>query len=182
LVSSGKVRQIGCSNYSEAQIEDALSTSRERGLTQFVSVQNEYSLLHRDPEEDGVIEACLRNRLALLPYFPLASGILTGKYIRGKEVPAGSRLASMSASRANRFANTRNFDLVEGLEAFAKERGHTILELAISWLVVQPVVASVIAGATSPKQVRANAEAAKWELLPEDLEEIDRITHALSGF
>ena len=182
LVSSGKVRQIGCSNYSESQIEDALSTSRERGLTRFLSVQNEYSLLHRDPEEDGVIEACLRNRLALLPYFPLASGMLTGKYIRGKEAPAGSRLAGMSASRAGRFANARNFDRVERLEAFAKERGHTILELAISWLVVQPVVASVIAGATSPKQVRANAEAAKWELLPEDLEEIDRITRALPGF
>ena len=91
LVSAGKVRQIGCSNYSRAQIEDALSTSRERGLVQFVSVQNEYSLLHREPEENGVTEACLRNGLALLPYFPLASGMLTGKYTRGEEPPAGSR-------------------------------------------------------------------------------------------
>ena len=181
LVSSGKVHQIGCSNYSGAQIDDALSTSRERNLAQFVSVQNEYSLLHRDPEENGVIEACLRNQLALLPYFPLASGMLTGKYTRSKEAPAGSRLAGMPASRAERFANTRNFDLVERLEAFAKERGHTILELAISWLVAQPVVSSVIVGATSPEQVRANAEAAKWELYPEDLEEIDRIIHALSA-
>lgn len=180
LISSGKVRQIGCSNYSEAQIEDALSTSREHNLAQFVSVQNEYSLLHRDPEENGVIEACLTNQLALLPYFPLASGMLTGKYTRGKDAPAGSRLAGMPAARAERFANAQNFELMERLEAFAKERGHTILELAISWLVAQPVVSSVIAGATSPEQVRANAEAAKWELYPEDLEEIDRITQALS--
>ena len=181
LISAGKVRQIGCSNYSEAQIEDALSASRERGLARFVSVQNEYSLLHRKPEENGVTEACLRNGLVLLPYFPLASGMLTGKYTRGEEAPAGSRLAGMSASRAGRFANARNFDRVEKLEAFAKERGHTILELAISWLVAQPVVASVIAGATSPEQVRANAEAARWELLPEDLAEVDRITRDLAA-
>ena len=182
LISSGKVRQIGCSNYSKAQIEDALSTSRERALAQFASVQNEYSLLHREPEENGVIEACLKNQLALLPYFPLASGMLTGKYTRGKEAPAGTRLAGMSASRAERFTNAQNFELTERLEAFAKERGHTILELAISWLVAQPVVASVIAGAMRPEQVRANAEGAKWELTTEDLEEIDRITHALSAF
>jgi aryl-alcohol dehydrogenase-like predicted oxidoreductase len=181
LISAGKVRQIGCSNHSEAQIEGALSTSRERDLARFVSVQNEYSLLHREPEKNGVIEACQRNGLALLPYFPLASGMLTGKYTRGKEAPAGSRLAGMSASRADRFANARNFDRVERLEAFVKERGHTILELAISWLVAQPVVASVIAGATSPEQVQANAEAAKWQLLPEDLTEIDRITRNVAA-
>ncbi len=181
LVSAGKVRQIGCSNYSKAQIEDALSTSHERSLARFVSVQNEYSLLHREPEENGVTEACLRNGLALLPYFPLASGMLTGKYTRGEEAPAGSRLAGMSASRAGRFANARNFDRVERLEAFAKERGHTILELAISWLVAQPVVASVIAGATRPEQVRANADAARWELLPEDLAEVDWITRGLAA-
>jgi aryl-alcohol dehydrogenase-like predicted oxidoreductase len=181
LISAGKVRQIGCSNYSEVQIEDALSASHERGLARFVSVQNEYSLLHREPEKNGVTEACLRNGLALLPYFPLASGMLTGKYIRGKEAPAGSRLAGMSASRADRFANAHNFDRVEQLEAFAKERGHSILELAFSWLVAQPVVASVIAGATSPEQVRTNAEAAKWELLSEDLSEVDRITRDLAA-
>jgi aryl-alcohol dehydrogenase-like predicted oxidoreductase len=181
LVSAGKVRQIGCSNHSEAQIEEALSTSRRRGLARFVSVQNEYSLLHREPEKNGVTEACRRNGLALLPYFPLASGMLTGKYTRDEEAPAGSRLAGMSASRAGRFANTHNFALVERLETFAKEQGHTILELAISWLVAQPVVASVIAGATSPEQVRANAGAARWELLPEDLEEVNRISSDLSA-
>jgi aryl-alcohol dehydrogenase-like predicted oxidoreductase len=180
LISAGKVRQIGCSNFSEAQIEDALSTSRERGLARFVSVQNEYSLLHREPE-NGVTEACLRNGLALLPYYPLASGMLTGKYTRGEEAPSNSRLGGWFAARAGRFANARNFDLVERLEAFAKERGHTILELAISWLVAQPVVASVIAGATSHEQVRANAEATKWELLPEDLLEVDRITRDLAA-
>jgi aryl-alcohol dehydrogenase-like predicted oxidoreductase len=180
LISVGKVRQIGCSNYSKTEIEEALATSHERGLARFVSVQNEYSLLHRDPEH-GVTDACLRNGLALLPYFPLASGMLTGKYSRGEEAPAGSRLASMSASRAKRFANERNFDHVEQLETFAKDRGHTILELAISWLVAQPVVASVIAGATSPEQVWANVEAAKWQLLDKDLTEIDRITRDLAA-
>jgi aryl-alcohol dehydrogenase-like predicted oxidoreductase len=180
LISVGKVRQIGCSNYSETEIEEALATSHERGLARFVSVQNEYSLLHRDPEH-GVTDACLRNGLALLPYFPLASGMLTGKYSRGEEAPAGSRLAGMSASRAERFANERNFEHVEQLETFAKERGHTILELAISWLVAQPAVASVIAGATSPEQVWANVEAAKWQLLDKDLTEIDRITRDLAA-
>jgi aryl-alcohol dehydrogenase-like predicted oxidoreductase len=181
LVSAGKVRQIGCSNHSEAQIEDALSTSRERGFARFASVQNEYSLLHREPENNGVVEACLRNGVALLPHFPLASGMLTGKYTRGEEAPTGSRLASMPASRAGRFANARNFDVVEQLETFANERGHTILELAISWLVAQPEVASVIAGATRPEQVRANTDAAKWELLPEDLAEVDRITREVAA-
>ena len=180
LVSAGKVRQIGCSNHSGVQIEAALSISRERGLARYVSVQNEYSLLHREPEK-GVTEACRRNGLALLPYFPLASGMLTGKYTRGEEAPAGSRLARMSASRADRFANARNFDRVERLAMFAEERGHTILELAMSWLVAQPVVASVIAGAMSPGQVRANAAAARWELLPEDLAEVDRITGGLAA-
>ena len=180
LISVGKVRQIGCSNYSETEIEEALATSHKRGLARFVSVQNEYSLLHREPEH-GVTDACLRNGLALLPYFPLASGMLTGKYSRGEEAPAGSRLAGMSASRAERFANERNFEHVEQLETFAKERGHTILELAISWLVAQPAVASVIAGATSPEQVWANVEAAKWQLLDKDLTEIDRITRDLAA-
>ena len=180
LVSAGKVRQIGCSNHSGVQIEAALSISRKRGLARYVSVQNEYSLLHREPEK-GVTEVCRRNGLALLPYFPLASGMLTGKYTRGEEAPAGSRLARMSASRADRFANARNFDCVERLAVFAEERGHTILELAMSWLVAQPLVSSVIAGAMSPGQVRANAAAARWELLPEDLAEVDRITGDLAA-
>jgi aryl-alcohol dehydrogenase-like predicted oxidoreductase len=150
-------------------------------LVRFASVQNEYSLLHREPENDGVVEACLRNGVALLPYFPLASGMLTGKYTRGKEAPTGSRLAGVPASRVGRLANDRNFDIVEQLETFAKARGHTILELAISWLVPQPEVASVIAGATRPEQVRANADAAKWELLPEDLAEVDRITREFAA-
>ena len=180
LVTTGKVRQIGCSNHSEAQIEDALTTSRERGLAPFVSVQNEYSLLSREPE-NGVVEACQRNGLALLPYFPLASGMLTGKYTRGEALPEGSRLAGMSASRANRFANDCNFEVVERLEALAQERGHTILDLAISWLVAQPVVASVIAGAMSPEQVRANADAANWGLSSEDLAQVDQITRDLTA-
>ncbi|MBV9452517.1 MAG: aldo/keto reductase [Rubrobacter sp.] len=179
LVTAGKVRQIGCSNHSAAQIETALSISRERGLARYVSVQNEYSVLQREPEK-GVTEACQKNGLALVPYFPLASGMLTGKYIRGEEAPAGSRLAGMSPSRSDRFANARNFARVEQLAALAKERGHTILELAISWLVAQPVVASVIAGATSPEQVRANVDASRWKLLPEDLSEVDKITGNLA--
>ena len=117
----------------------------------------------------------MEGRIELIGVVGPVPDLLTGKYTRGKEAPTGSRLASMPALRAGRFANDRNFDIVEQLETFAKERGHTILELAISWLVAQPEVASVIAGATRPEQVRANADAAKWELLLEDLAEVDRI-------
>jgi aryl-alcohol dehydrogenase-like predicted oxidoreductase len=128
--------------------------------------------LHREPERE-VLGACERLGLAFLPYFPLASGLLTGKYSRGVPVPAGSRLSAAWA--ANRFLTDEKFTMVEGLTRFAQSRGHSLLDLAISWLLHRPVVASVIAGATSPEQVRANLQAASWRLTEADLAEIDRI-------
>ncbi|MGH9051706.1 MAG: aldo/keto reductase [Acidimicrobiia bacterium] len=177
LMEDGRVREIGCSNLDAGQIELAVRTASVRNLSRFASVQNQYSLLHREPEE-GVLEACRRHELAFLPYFPLASGMLTGKYRRGGPPPEGSRLAS--AERAERFLNDRNFRVVEALEAFCRERGRTLLELAVSWLLARPEVASVIAGATKPEQVRANV-AASWELTDQDLAEVDRITRVAGG-
>jgi aryl-alcohol dehydrogenase-like predicted oxidoreductase len=172
LVRAGKVREIGCSNFSAEQLREAESKARERGTARFVSVQNEYSLLHREPERE-VLPECERLRLAFLPYFPLASGLLTGKYRRGQPPPEGSRLGS-----SGRFADMlteRNLGLVESLIKFAESRGHTLLELAFSWLLARPAVASVIAGATKPQQVKTNADAAVWKLTDAELAEVNRI-------
>jgi aryl-alcohol dehydrogenase-like predicted oxidoreductase len=174
LVRAGKVREIGCSNFSVAQLREAEAAAR--GGARFVSVQNEYSLLRREPEQDGVLAECERAGLAFLPYFPLASGLLTGKHRQGRPAPEGSRLASAGSS--DRFRNDRNLVLVENLIRFAESRGHTILELAFSWLLARPAVASVIAGATSAEQVRANVGAAGWQLTADDLARVDAI---LSG-
>lgn len=174
------MREIGCSNFHAAQIERAAQAASEKDLSRFASVQNQYSLLHRDPEE-GVLEACRRHELASLPYFPLASGMLTGKYHRGGPPPEGSRLASVPAERAERFLNDRNFRVVKALGGFCRERGRTLLELAVSWLLAHPEVASVIAGATKPEQVRANVAAASWELTDEDLAEVEEITRVAGG-
>ena len=172
LVRAGKVREIGCSNFSVPQLREAEAAVPPGGKG-FASVQNEYSLMHPEPETAGVLEECARAGLAFLPYFPLASGLLTGKYRKGQPVPAGTRL-----SEGGYFAGTltdENLERVEGLIAFAEARGHTILELAISWLLSRPVVASVIAGATRPEQIRANVAAAGWQLTAEDLAEVDRL-------
>jgi aryl-alcohol dehydrogenase-like predicted oxidoreductase len=171
LVQAGKVTEIGCSNFSAEQLAEA-SRAAASGAALFVSVQNEYSLLHREPEH-SVLPACRRLGLAFLPYFPLASGLLTGKYEPGTGAPTGSRL---SQSWTSRFTSERNVRIAEGLKAFATSRGHTLLELAMSWLASRPQVASVIAGATSPEQVRANAAAVNWSLTPQELAEIDRLT------
>jgi aryl-alcohol dehydrogenase-like predicted oxidoreductase len=136
-----------------------------------VSVQNEYSLLHREPEGD-VIPECERAGVAFIPYFPLASGLLTGKYRQGESIPAGSRLDS---GRGDRLLTERNLAVVEELIGFSEMRGHTILDLAFSWLLTRPAVASVIAGATSPEQVRSNAGAAGWKLTDAELAEIGSI-------
>ncbi len=157
LVRAGTVREIGCSNFDAAQLREAKSATKP-GAARFVSVQNEYSLFHRDPEQE-VLAECAREKLAFLPYFPLASGLLTGKYRKGKPAPAGTRLA---AGRYASELNDENLAAVERLIAFAESRGHTLLDLAFSWLLAQPAVASVIAGATSPDQVKANAAAAGW--------------------
>jgi len=139
-----------------------------------VSVQNEYSLFHREPES-GVLAECRRRNLAFIPYFPLASGLLTGKYRRGEPVPAGTRLST--SPRAKDMLTDRNFDTVEALEAYATSREHTLLDLAISWLLAREPVASVIAGATRPEQVRANVAAASWTLGEAELAEVDSILH-----
>ncbi|HMA18839.1 MAG TPA: aldo/keto reductase [Thermoanaerobaculia bacterium] len=172
LVREGKVREIGCSNFSSEQIREAAAAVRP-GRAAFVGVQNEYSLLHREPERDALPE-CERRGLAFIPYFPLASGVLTGKYSRDG-TPADARLSKGSPYR-DRFLNDRNVSIVKGLEEFAQSRGHTLLELAFSWLLAHRAVASVIAGATKPEQVRANAGAAGWKLTPEELAEVVRIS------
>lgn len=172
LVTAGKVRELGCSNFSVAQLQEAERAASSSGGARFVSVQNEFSLLHREPETDGVLEECVRQGMAFIPYFPLASGLLTGKYHLGQPAPEGTRLAS--GPRAPQLTNDA-LAMVEKLRAFAESHRRTLLELAISWLAHQPAVASVIAGATKPEQVRGNAAAAAWKLKPAELEELDRI-------
>ncbi|MEW5928136.1 MAG: aldo/keto reductase [Gemmatimonadota bacterium] len=170
LVRAGKVREIGCSNFSAEQLREAEAAAR--GRARFVSVQNEYSLLHREPEAE-VLPECGRQGLAFLPYFPLASGLLTGKYRRGQSAPEGTRITE--GGWRSDVLTDENLERVEGLIAFAESRGHTLLELAFSWLLARPAVASVIAGATSPAQVRGNAAAAVWELTDADLAAVDAI-------
>ncbi|HEY2650688.1 MAG TPA: aldo/keto reductase [Solirubrobacteraceae bacterium] len=163
LVRAGKVRAIGASNFSAEQIDEADAVAREHGLARFTAVQNQYSLLVRDAERE-VLPACERLGLAFVPYFPLASGLLTGKYRAGEPAPAGTRLAGREL-----IATDEQFHLITALSEFAEERGASLLELAIGWLLANPVVASVIAGATRPEQVRANAAAARWSPSTEDL-------------
>jgi aryl-alcohol dehydrogenase-like predicted oxidoreductase len=175
LVSEGKVREIGCSNFSAGQLREA-EAAAPSGAARFVSVQNEYSLFHREPEPE-VLAECERQRLAFIPFFPLASGLLTGKYRKGQPLPKGTRIKPGQGRFAD-FLSDESLDRVERLIAFAESRGHTLLELAFAWLLARPVVASVIAGATSPQQVKSNADAAGWQLTAEDLAEIDRIVPA----
>jgi len=176
LVVAGKVRELGCSNFTADQIDEAATAAAERGLRPFVTVQNDYSLLKRDPEPD-VIPACERHEMTLTPYFPLASGLLTGKYRRGETPAAGTRLAGMPADRADRFLGGTRMDVVERLTEFATARDHTLPELALSWLAGNPIVPSVIAGATKPEQVRANAAATTaWTLSAEERAEVDALT------
>ena len=170
LIEAGKVREIGCSNFSASQLDEAATAANDRGVRSFAAVQNDYSLMQREPE-DEVLPACERLGIAFVPYFPLASGLLTGKYRKGEAPPEGTRLAQWGAPSDDKL------DVVERLEAFAKERGHTITELALSWLAGRPEVASVIAGATKPDQIRANADATSaWDLTDEERAEIDAIT------
>jgi len=171
LVHQGKVRYIGCSNLPAWQVVEAQWISRELGIQAFASCQDEYSLLVRNIEKE-LLPAMQAHGLGLLPYFPLASGMLTGKYKRNAPVPEGSRFAAWKAL-GERYANEANFDIVERLEKFSQQRGHSLLELAFSWLTAHPTVSSVIAGATRPEQVEQNAKAADWTLTPEDLAEID---------
>jgi aryl-alcohol dehydrogenase-like predicted oxidoreductase len=174
LVKQGKVRYIGCSNFPAWQVAEAQETSERLGITAFASCQDEYSLLVRDLEKER-LPAMRHYGLGLLPYFPLASGMLTGKYRKGKPLPAGSRLAGAKWA-ADRYLNDANWDRVEKLAAFCAERGRSMLELAFSWLAARPCVASVIAGATKPEQVEQNMAATTWAMTPEELAEVDKIT------
>ncbi len=174
LVSAGKVREIGASNFTGEMLDEAAKAATDLGITGFVNVQNDYSLLNREVEVD-VIPACERLGISLMPYFPLASGVLTGKYKRGEPHPEGSRLAAWG-TMAGDFASDERMVVVEALDEYAQDHGHTLHELALSWLAGNPVVASVIAGATSPEQVRANAAATvAWAMTPAERAEIDAL-------
>jgi aryl-alcohol dehydrogenase-like predicted oxidoreductase len=180
LVRAGKVREIGNSNFSGEQIDGAASVSESNGLARFVSAQNHFNLLHREPLRD-VVPACVRLGLGILPYFPLASGLLTGKYRRGEPPAAGTRLSMLPEERAARVLSDRNFDEVARLTAFAEDRNHTILELAFAWLAVQPAMASIIAGATQPEQVAANVAAVDWKLSDDEIAELDKLLSPSDG-
>ncbi len=173
LVREGKIGYLGVSNFDGWQIADADWTARSAGLERFVSVQNRYSLLDRSVEAE-VVPACETFGLGLLPYFPLEYGLLTGKYRRGEGAPSGSR-AALDPSRSQ-WLDRADWDRIEAVEAYAAARGLAVLEVAIAGLAAQPAVASVISGATSGDQVRANAAALRWEPTPEDLVELDEIT------
>ncbi|HEX5740376.1 MAG TPA: aldo/keto reductase [Pilimelia sp.] len=172
LVRAGKVRYIGHSNFAAWQLTDAAWTARTRGTTPFVSAQDHYNLLRRDVEAE-LIPACQHHGLGFLPYFPLASGLLTGKYRRYEPPPPGSRLAR--PRYAARFA-AAPWDVIEELEKYAQARDLTLLDVAIGWLAAQPTVTSVIAGATTPEQVRANVAAGAWVPTAEDLAALDDVT------
>ena len=174
LVRAGKVRYLGNSNFSGWQVADADWISRTRSLARYVSAQNQYNLLDRRIERD-LLPACQKFGLGMLPYFPLASGFLTGKYRRGAEAPKGTRLALMQPM-AKQVMTEQNFTTLERLEQFARGRDHTLVELAMSWLACQPLVSSVISGATRPEQVTENVKACGWKLTHEEIKEVDVIT------
>jgi aryl-alcohol dehydrogenase-like predicted oxidoreductase len=172
LVRQGKVRYLGCSNFSGWQIADAQWTARTLELAPLVSAQNQYSLLERAVERE-VLPASRAHGLGLLPYFPLASGLLTGKYRRGEKAPEGTRLSN---ARFGAALSDRNFDRVEKLVKFAGDAGPSLLELAISWLLCQTGVPSVIAGATSPEQIELNVRASGWKLSTDELARVDELS------
>jgi aryl-alcohol dehydrogenase-like predicted oxidoreductase len=173
LVRDGKVRHIGCSNMSAAQVIEAQNVSKANGLARFICCQDQYSLLARQIEAE-LIPAVEEHRLALLPYFPLASGMLSGKYQFGAPIPAGTRLSSKRYS--DRFLNDQNFHIVEKLKAFCAERGRSLLELAFGWLLSKPVVGSVIAGASTAEQVRQNVAATAWRLDAAEMAEVNHLS------
>lgn len=176
LVKAGKVREIGCSNFSAEQLREADAAAKSG--VRFVSVQNQYSLFHREPESE-VLGECTRLRIAFIPYFPLANGLLTGKYRKGQKIPEGSRA---EAGFGPKVFTEENLGKVESLIRFAESRSRSILELAVSWLAARKPVASVIAGAKTAEQVKSNAKAADWKLTAADLAEVDRIfAHRAAG-
>ena len=175
LVRQGKVRYIGCSNFAAWQLGEAVWTSRTQNLNGFVSVQPYYNLLRRDVEKE-LVPFCKAYNIGILPYFPLESGFLTGKYRSGEPPPEGTRLAG--SRNFQRVLSEKNFEVLQGLERFAEERERTVGELAIAWLLANPSVSSVIAGATKPEQVAANVKGVDWHLTAEEMKEIDEIAPA----
>jgi aryl-alcohol dehydrogenase-like predicted oxidoreductase len=166
LITDGKVRYIGSSNFAGWQIADADWIARTRRQVRFVSAQNHYSLLHRDAERE-VIPSCMNRDVGVLPYFPLANGLLTGKYSRGQAPPRGTRLAGRESELTDDV-----FDKLEALQRFGEEHGRSLLDVAIAGLAAMPAIASVIAGATEPEQVRTNATAGEWELSSDELAKV----------
>ncbi len=174
LVAEGKVREIGCTHFSAAELDDAAAAAARAQVRPYPSVQNHYSLLTRTPETDGVLAACARHDLAFVPYFPLESGLLTGKYRLGQDRPADSRLLRWG-KRADAFIDDDKLATVERLRQWSEAQGRSLLELAMGWLVSNPQVATVIAGATKPAQVQANVEAAAWALSAAERTEVDEL-------
>ena len=174
LVRQGKVRYIGNSNFPAWRVAEAEYVARAMNVSRFISCQDEYSLVVRDIEKD-LLPAAQEYKLGVLPFFPLASGLLTGKYKRGEEAPADTRFGKVPRLR-DRYVTPRNEEIVDKLQAFAKARGHSMLELAISWLAARPQVSSVIAGATRVEQVEQNVKAIGWALTAQEIAEIDGIT------
>jgi aryl-alcohol dehydrogenase-like predicted oxidoreductase len=175
LIRQGKVRYVGCSNFPARRVVDALRVAEALGAERFVSCQDEYSLLVRyvDPE---LIPAMQSFGLGMLPYFPLAAGLLTGKYDLNAPLPEGTRFAQWPKALTERFMAEPNASMYRELQAFCRERGRSLLELAISWLLARPTVSSVIAGASTPEQLKQNVQAARWALSPEEMARVDRIT------
>lgn len=176
LVRQGKIRYIGCSGIAAWQLVGMQWTARHHGLSPLVSCQAEYSVLIRDAERD-LVPAMQAYGIGLLPYYPLASGFLTGKYKRGAPMPEGARLTK-GQRYADRYLTEANWTVLERLEAFCKDRGRTLLQLAFGWLAAQPLVSSVIAGATKTEQLDLNAKAVDWALAPQELAQVDRLTGA----
>jgi aryl-alcohol dehydrogenase-like predicted oxidoreductase len=174
LVQAGKVRYTGCSNYAGWQLADSLGISRQNGLAAYVCAQNQYNLLDRSIERE-LVSACQHFNVGIIPYFPLASGFLTGKYRPATAPPTGTRLAT-TQRLADQVLTERNFAVLKRLEGFVSECGHGLLELSVSWLAAQPQVASVICGATRPEQVSENVQALSWKLSSDELAEVDRLT------
>ncbi len=173
LVRQGKVLYIGCSNFPAWRLAEAVWTSRAMHLETFISAQPEYNMLDRRTERE-IVPCCQAYGLGIIPYSPLASGFLTGKYRRGQPAPEGTRLAGNARAQQSTLTGS-NFDVLERLETFAVEREHTMVELAIAWLLATPAVSSVIAGATKPEQVVDNAKAAPWHLTAEEKQQVDNI-------
>jgi aryl-alcohol dehydrogenase-like predicted oxidoreductase len=173
MVRSGRVRYVGCCNFSAAQVAEAAAASREGHLVSFVTAQNRYNILERDVRKE-LIPTCEQLGVGILPFYPLLAGLLTGKYHRGESPPPGTRLTSGIHFYAGILDNA-DWDTIERLTDFAAERGHTILELAIGWLASQPAVASVMTGATRVEQIEANAKSGDWRLTPQEMGQVDEI-------